>query len=254
MKKFLSVFFTVVFALACNYFSKTLLFDILSARFPQYLVQIMMTFAVILLSIIWICLILRIKLRTFKMAKQRIKWIWVLSAFLIPALYSLVSVFYSSGFRFSEFDYAQFALNILLPLTAGTIINEITFRSLILSSFESAFSKLLSSFLTAFIFAAVSVQDFNCEIIMLLQQMTVPFVFSLLLCFVALHSESITNGIIISIIYRIFFTLSNEGIISFKSQLSTWKEIAVEVAILTVFIIIAVILLVKKRKEEVLYW
>ncbi len=261
MKRFLSIFVTLIFALACNYFTKTLYFDFLNSKFPDYITKLIAVASVLVLCIIWISLILRIKLKAFKLGKQKVSWIWILSAILIPAIFVLIMSFMHCHLSFGKINFTAFARTVLIALAADVLINELTFRTLILNDFENLCGKFLACFFTSLLYACISVRNYKTGILPILQQISMPFVFSMLLSLMAFHTESIISGVIFSFIIKVadFLVYTGSGksdtaLLCIETDLNPWILIAIKAGIFFLFIIIAVLLLAKKKKEEVLYW
>lgn len=261
MRKFLSFFFTLIIALACNYFTRTLYFDFLNSKFPDYIAKLIAVASVLIFCIIWISFILRIKLKAFKLGKQKVSWIWILSAILIPAIYVLVLLFMNCKLSFGKIDFVVFASTVLVTLVADVLINELTFRTLVLNNFDNYCGKFLACLFTSLIYACISVRSYRTEVLLILQQMSMPFVFSVILSLMAFHTESILSGVIFSIIMKVADFLiytgsgkSDSALLCIETNLNPWILIAIKAGIILLFIIIAVILLEKKKKEEVLYW
>ncbi len=254
-KKILVFSATLIIALVCSFCS------ILNTILPESLSSVVLMATVLILSLIWIAFVLKTKLRVFKLGRQRINWIWILSAIMIPLTYIFAMFFINGSVIVRKYTFSLFFKTVLLSLFTEVFVKEIAFRSLILNESEGLFGKIPACIFTSVVYVVFSVRNIHVGFVQILQQITVPFFFSSLLCLIALHTESLISGFFLALVFKISEVLvcfgpeaENFSILFFKSDINPWVMVAVKSSILIVFIAIAVVLLIKKRKEEVLYW
>lgn len=262
MKKFFSFLFTLLYALGCNFAAKTYYIGFLSALFPSYICALILAVSFIFAALIWVRLILRIKLKTVRMGKLKIKGIWLLCAILVPAIQFFAVIPFHGKWYIGKISVIPYLASISVSLLAYALIDEITFRSLILERTENVFGKFAALLITSIVYAGLYCISYIGEpVLNILYSFTLPFLISVLLALVTYQSEGISNAIIIHMVHSVANDLiyvgpskNNSALFNFVTDMNSWILLGIRSIATIIFIVIALLLLRKKKKEEVLYW